>query len=1160
MKNILKSASIINLSIKRLPWIILMAFIVGCGGGGGGDGGGSDTTTENAPVATFSVSADSGVSPLSVEFDASDATDSDGTIVSYAWDFGDGTTASGVTVAHTYATIGTFTARLTVTDDDGLTGSHTHDILTTGDSGEQAPVATFSVSADSGEIPLIIDFDASGATDSDGTIVSYAWDFGDGTTASGVRAAHTYATIGTFTARLTVTDDDGLTDTRTRAITTTADADNAAPAATFSASPDAGIIPLTVEFDASGASDSDGEIVQYSWFFGDGASASGVTTTHTYTSAGTYTASLMVTDDGGLTNTRLHTITANAAASQKYTISGTVTSAEYVVADSDVNDTNATPVANDSFEDAQAVTAPATVSGYVNVARAGENGESWLSGDPDDYFEVALTEGMTVTLYMVESHLVAELDLYLYDNGQNLVDNAVVDNSDGYATLTVSDDGTYYVRVQAVSYVSKRTATGYTLTLGRSNSLASKDQLRLSDDFVPGEVLVRLEDQGGTGAGTLNAGASSLATIGLNTLGGDSGRDRLIRRSSSVDRTTCFEKLGIADAFERSMAVGHVDAKTQKKMETLWLVRAIRQQSGVLFAEPNYIRKPLAVPNDAFYAYQWHYPLINLPAAWDVTTGSSDVVVAVADTGVLLSHPDLNGQLVDGYDFISSTDISLDGDGVDDDPDDPGDQDSVSGSSFHGTHVAGTIAAASNNGTGVAGIAWNTRIMPLRVLGHGGGTSYDIIQAVKYAAGLATDYSGVQLDQPVDVINLSLGGESYSQTEAAVYRAAREQGVIIVASSGNNGTTAKMYPAAYDGVVSVSAVTINETIAAYSNTGSTIDVAAPGGSSTDTNGDGYVDGVLSTIGDDSNGSIEMGYGFYMGTSMAAPHVSGVIALMKAVYPDMTPDEFDALLEGEYLTQDLGDADWDSKFGYGLIDAQKAVLAAQEGANNDGIAAILSASPGNLSFGSSLTSATVTVDNSGNADKTLTITDYASNATWLTVAPSADVDNDGLGTYTVSVNRNGLADGTYSGRITFSSNENQAVVAVVMQVGSSAATSDGGYHYILLLDADTYEAIAQVAGAGENGVYTYSFTDLSYGDQYVIYAGTDPNNDDYICDEGEICGAYLSLDEPAVLTVQSDLEGLDFSTDVIVNISNAGTQGAMLDRLPLEIPDMKGVAQ
>lgn len=900
--------------------------------------------------------------------------------------------------------------------------------------------------------------------------------------------------------------------------------------ATFTVSTDEGSTPLQVVFDASGSTDSGGAIVLYAWRFGDGDTGSGAQVSHQYTTAGTYTARLTVTDDNGQTDSTFHNINVTAPSS----LSGTVTSTALVVTDSDVNDSNSTPVSNDAFDEAQSLTAPCSVSGYVNMAQTGAYGHSYESGDTDDYFKVSLTSGMTITLYMAESADQADLSLYLYDESQNQIDASLTVNS-AWDSLTVASDGTFYVRVEATT-----NASTYVLTLGTSTSGAGTalSPLRLSANFVPGEVLVRFETSAPAATvSSLAAGTTgAVSTMGFVTLAGAGGRDRRLKRSETTNKTAFFNRLGIQAAVAHSLSPGKSDDTTRTKMETLWMIRGLRQQDGVLYAEPNYYRQGLSVtPNDTYYDYQWHYPLIRLPEAWEITTGSSDVVVAVIDTGVLLDHPDLEGQLVDGYDFISDKSISRDGDGVDNDPDDPGDDD-TGNSSFHGTHVAGTIAAATGNKQGVAGIGWNVRVMPLRVLGKGGGTTSDILEAVKYAAGLETD-AGVQLDSPVDVMNLSLGGEGYSQIEAAVFEEAREQGVIIVASAGNNADTTVIYPAGYDDVISVSAVTIDETLADYSSYGSTIAVAAPGGSETDENGDGYPDEILSTIGDDSSGAIEMTYAFCMGTSMAAPHVAGVIALMKSVYAGLTPDQFDALLAGGYLTQDIGDSGWDKKYGYGLIDAYQAVAKARELASGSEVSTLLAVTPGTLEFGTTETLSQVVVKNAGSG--ALTLTGYASDADWLTVTPSDDVDADtGLGTYTVAVSRDGLSSGTYSGTLTFTSGDDQATVAVSMEVSATTDATDGGYHYILLLDADTMATVAQVGSAGQDGVYTFEFSDLSYGGTYYLYAGTDPDNDGYICGEGESCGAYPSLDDPAQLTITGDQSGLQFSTDLVINTTDA----------------------
>ncbi len=913
---------------------------------------------------------------------------------------------------------------------------------------------------------------------------------------------------------------------------------NVAPDAQFTMSTNIGSFPLLVVFDASGSSDSDGTIEQYDWQFGDGTTGRGAVVQHTYSTTGTYSAQLTVTDNGGLNDALSQEIDVKP----QYSISGSISLADHVVTDSDINDVNVSPVSNNSFTDAQSVPTPCSVSGYVNRAGTGPRGALWQSGDPNDYYRVSLTEGMSIILYMAEDPNEADLNLYLYDDQFTLVDASMSTDSI-VDSLTSPQQGVFYVRVEATV-----SASVYTLTIGQTNSPTVQSLLRLSDDFVPGEVLVRVEGDDSNATPALNGGATGISAMGFSTQAGLSGQDKLLRQSETVNKRDLFTRLGIESSLNNSLSPGNADLETIEKMETLWMVRALRKQPGIQFAEPNYIRKPFRVPNDTYYAYQWHYPMIHLPEAWEITIGSSDVIVAVVDTGVLLDHPDLNGQLVNGYDFISDPESALDGDGIDDDPDDPGDGD-IGGSTFHGTHVAGTIAALSNNTSGVTGVAWNARIMPLRALGKGGGTSSDILQAVKYAAGLITD-AGVMLDEPVDIINLSLGGESYSQIEAAVYAEAREQGVIIIAAAGNKGSSVPMYPAGYDGVVSVNAVTIDESIASYSNYGITIDVAAPGGSSADLNGDGYMDGVLSTFGDDSNGDIEMGYAFSTGTSMATPHVSGVVALMKGLYPGLTPNNFDSLLAGGYLTQDIGDSGRDDKFGYGLIDAYKAVIVANEGNASGSIPAILSVSPTALNFGASLTTAEIKVKNGGSG--TLVLTDILTNAAWLTITAGTDVDSDtGLGTYTANVDREGLSDGTYTTTISFVSETQQIDVQVVMQVAAATTTTNGGYPYVLLLEPDTLTTVNVAEGPFENGCYSFEFSSLSYGDTYVIYAGTDPDNDGFICEDGEACGAYISLDQPVTLEIVGDLTGLDFTTDLVMNLPTASTGQSSGSGFPLQ---------
>ncbi|MFD3443753.1 PKD domain-containing protein [Microbacteriaceae bacterium 4G12] len=241
-----------------------------------------------APVASFS----SEVSALSVSVDAADSADSDGSIRSYAWDFGDGTTATGAMASHRYTTVGTYTVRLTVTDDDGATAEMSREVSVVAPVENAAPVAAFSADVSA----LSLSVDAADSADSDGSIQSYAWDFGDGGSATGVTAVHRYAAAGTYTVRLTVTDDDGSTGTSTSTVTVAPlPPENVAPVASFSAEAS----ELSLAVDASGSSDSDGSIQSYAWDFGDGGTATEATASHRYAAAGTYTVTLTVTDDDG---------------------------------------------------------------------------------------------------------------------------------------------------------------------------------------------------------------------------------------------------------------------------------------------------------------------------------------------------------------------------------------------------------------------------------------------------------------------------------------------------------------------------------------------------------------------------------------------------------------------------------------------------------------------------------------------------------------------------------------------------------------------------------------------------------------------------------------------------------------------------------------------
>ncbi|HOY00769.1 MAG TPA: S8 family peptidase [Zoogloea sp.] len=312
-------------------------------------------------------------------------------------------------------------------------------------------------------------------------------------------------------------------------------------------------------------------------------------------------------------------------------------------------------------------------------------------------------------------------------------------------------------------------------------------------------------------------------------------------------------------------------------------------------------------PNDVAFPTQWNMQSVytyggaaNLPAAWTMTTGSASTVVAVIDTGIT-AHPEFQSRILPGYDFISDPVNANDGNGRDSDASDPGDWtakhecgygEPAYTSSWHGTHVTGIIAAAGNNWSGMAGVNWRTRILPVRVLGKCGGSVSDIIDGMLWAVGL--EVPGVPTNpNPAQVLNLSLGGWSPSGCTSAYEEAlnrVRATGALVVAAAGNDDNeSAYVVPAACEGVMTVGAIDHDGYRASYSNYSvvNAVSVSAPGGDISYYGTDGS--GIYSTVNSGTKGPVASSYAYYQGTSMAAPHVSGIAALALAQDPQISPE-------------------------------------------------------------------------------------------------------------------------------------------------------------------------------------------------------------------------------------------------------------------------------
>ncbi len=381
----------------------------------------------------------------------------------------------------------------------------------------------------------------------------------------------------------------------------------------------------------------------------------------------------------------------------------------------------------------------------------------------------------------------------------------------------------------------------------------------------------------------------------------------------------------------RQLAIGPTVVKADRPLdraEAELLMRRLAADPSVEYVEVDQLMQATLVPNDTRFSEQWGFGTsnasINVRPAWDKATGTG-VVVAVIDTGIT-NHPDLNANILPGYDFISDAAMARDGGGRDNNPNDEGDWYAAnecgsgipaSNSSWHGTHVAGTVAAVTNNSTGVAGTAFNAKVVPVRVLGKCGGYTSDIADAIVWASGGTV--SGVPANaNPAEVINMSLGGGgSCSTTYQTAINGAVSRGTTVVVAAGNSNTNvSSSVPANCANVIAVAATTSAGARASFSNYGTGIDISAPG------------QGILSTLNSGTTVPGSASYASYNGTSMAAPHVAGVVALVQSVAPTaLSPASIESLLKS--TARPLPGA-CSGGCGAGIVDADAAVTAALNG--------------------------------------------------------------------------------------------------------------------------------------------------------------------------------------------------------------------------------------
>jgi serine protease len=1048
----------------------------------------------------------------------------------------------------------------------------------------------------------VVRLDGSASRDPNGDPLSYSWTLSSRPAGSAAALAGATSAAPSFTAdvagsyvlSLVVSDGRLSSSIVTNTVTVTG---NVAPVANPGVAQTV-VTGSVVRLDGRGSSDANGDALTYIWALvppaGSTATLQGDTTaTPSFTPdiVGLYGVGLIVNDGRVGSPAKVVLVTATAAAVGPFSVSGSITAPSVSTVDSDTNDTNQrSRTSNNTFATAQVSGNPGLVVGYVNEPAKGPTGANFTAGDTKDIYRADLVAGQVVELSFGDDQS-ADVDINVYDSAGKLVGfSEGVSRSE---CVLVRRTGTYYIEVLAFdgasTYELSWAAPRPSSTCPNMTPATAEAVLFVAGDVIgkpmpAGTVKNTATTSANPTAGTNVRAEAWLQSAGIGmraALGGDGAGDgprlftlpgqaearaqalRVLQRGDRVRAASA----GAAALDANRRAPSDAPEETKLAVDTVVAAKLMRRSGQFAYAEVNQVlhaqqaRLGTWPPNDTDLSRQPHLELIKLPQAFallssQVPASTYTPIVAVIDTGVVANHPELQRMLVPGYDFVSKADNGGDGDGIDADPNDA--SGAGQNASFHGTHVAGTVAAETFNGAGMVGVAPMARIMPVRVLGvTGSGSLYDIAQGMRFAARLTND-SGTLPARRADVINLSLGGGgACTQAIADVISSARAQGVIVVAAAGNEKGAPVGNPANCPGAIAVSAIAYDGALAAYSNVGPQVAVTAPGGdlSRFTPAGRDEIWSLSATFVADAQGAQVRRPGFrgLQGTSMATPHVAGVLALMRAANPNITPANIDTLLAQGVMTDEVGAPGRDNQFGYGRINALKAVQAV--GATPPPVTPSLQLAPATLDFGATMTDLSVTVtrlNGSTDTPKSFLSRSLNPNAVQL-LSPTGGNPAAGPFRYTVRVDRALLAPSETVIRVEIITN-NAVVLPFDVVIGARPVISTSqrgvGPVYVLAVDADSSENLAGGVTA-QSTTTTYNYTIASVrAPRVVIAAGTDLDNDDFICGPAEPCSAYPTLGSPTVLNLSANRTGID------LNLTSGSTNGGSLSAPGSGAPTVK----
>lgn len=656
---------------------------------------------------------------------------------------------------------------------------------------------------------------------------------------------------------------------------------------------------------------------------------------------------------------------------------------------------------------------------------------------------------------------------------------------------------------------------------------------KLPLEWRAGDALVLFEPKAYDQQTLAPALARMIKHAGLDGVAGD-----VVRCSAERFCKVVLSRQGrVLDAESTARAVAALDGKEVKAAAP-----------GVKVVARNLKKTGFRTPSDELFGYQWDLDFIHMNAAWDITVGDPNLVVAVVDSGLVQAHPDINGRIARdpvnntlvGADLISDGGLDLDDiPGRDTNPEDPGDHLFGAQSSFHGTHIAGTIGAETDNaGEGMAGITWVGQLVPVRVLGdHLSGYDDDIIDGLLWAIG-DPDVQGVPSNvKPARVVNLSLGGPSdqasqqlWDDVVGSILNDAAgryPQRPILVAAAGNSDEdAANITPANCAGMIAVGASNISGVRASYSNYGTTIDVMAPGGQAgTDLNSDGQDDAILSLSG--------MEYDLREGTSMAAPHVTGVIALLLSANDTLTQAQVESIIRNSADQRGI----CSEGCGAGWLDAMSALLLA---GGEIQLTPLLVSDTTSVFFAPGIQSRQLSVVNLGNAPFTFHTLIEGAQAELFDVSPSTgavDVATQPGGRVNLNVT---LARGTFQ-----AGSANLVIVGEGDATGQQAVVNLGfnddqgrSPRQIQIIEVTAYregdggelERVASATARRDEG-FTYAIEGLPAG-EYQVFAVGDDNQDGVYDAQRESTGAYPASDAPEWVQVDDDVRVADVDFTIL----------------------------